>query len=134
MSITSSKATLVMDKNYTGGHRYRLRCLPYFILIGVAKSGTSDFTLRISKHPVFFKAANKELYWWNQYRFLINSTLSDYTDLFDQSVRYLILHPSNDRFYLRPYFSGVTGEMTGITMTDVAYWREDPRYQMIYIL
>ena len=42
-----------------------LRCLPYFYLLGVAKSGTGSTFTQLKKHPNIFMARNKELYFWH---------------------------------------------------------------------
>ena len=45
----------------------RLRCLPYFHLLGVDKSGTTDLHSRIAKHPdVLLNSGGlgKETYYW----------------------------------------------------------------------
>ncbi|XP_045177424.2 carbohydrate sulfotransferase 15-like [Mercenaria mercenaria] len=47
----------------------RLHCLPYFYLIGVKKSGTSDLFKRISAHPEFRDPDFKEAQWFPRTRF-----------------------------------------------------------------
>lgn len=122
--LKKSRATFVvlpgMDR------KYRVRCLPYFMLLGMAKSGTSDFQSRILNSNYVFKGFSKELYWWDQYRFNPNATLSDYSDLLDFAVKDMI-HIQETDTNQDPYWPGVVGEMTTITLPDVAYWREDPR-------
>lgn len=52
---------------YTRGGRDRVRCLPYFYLAGVTKSGTSDMWSELQVHPNIttgFKL--KETQWWNR--------------------------------------------------------------------
>ncbi|XP_059172643.1 carbohydrate sulfotransferase 15-like [Physella acuta] len=49
-----------------------LRCLPYFHLMGVCKSGTSDLWNRMTKHPEIATpnaVMNKETHWWSWRRF-----------------------------------------------------------------
>lgn len=99
-----------------------------YLTAGFAKSGTTDFSARIQIHPLVYTGVSKELYWWNQYRFIINSTLSDYSDLLDKAVTNILQHPSSDNEnIIKPYYPAIVGELTTITMNDVAYWREDPR-------
>lgn len=108
--------------------KYRLRCLPHFMLLGVAKSGTSDFQSRILNSDYVFKSFSKELYYWDQYRFVPNATLSDYSDLLDFAVTDMIkLEDKTEGGEGTAYWAGAVGEMTTITLSDVAYWRDDPR-------
>ena len=76
--------------------QFRLRCLPYFMVLGVAKCGTTDFAFRIIKNPLVLKGMSKELYWWNQYRFGLNSSLSDYSDMLDTGVMEMIQQKHNN--------------------------------------
>ena len=103
----------------------RLRCLPHFMLLGVAKSGTSDMQYRLRKSGYVSMSFSKELYWWNQYRFNPNATLSDYSDLFDFGLKDMV--KLKEIAGERPYYPGILGEMTSITLSDVSYWREDAR-------
>ena len=48
-----------------------LRCLPYFYLAGVAKSGTTDLYHRITQHPHVL-TLEKENHWWVRTRFSRN--------------------------------------------------------------
>lgn len=97
------------------------------MLIGVAKSGTSDINSRILHHPEIFEACRKELYWWNQYRYILNVTLGSYSDLFDNSLGQL-LHDEDslDSSDIRQYkYTNILGEFTSMTFFDFAHWRED---------
>ena len=102
---------------------YRLRCLPYFMMLGFAKCGSTDFQFRSVHNKYMVKGFTKEYYWWDQFRFTANASLSDYSDLFDSSLPSLLkLKKDNEEYY-----PGVTGEMTTITMNSMAHWRADPR-------
>ena len=107
----------------------RLRCLPHFMLLGVAKSGTSDIQYRLVKSGYVSMSFSKELYWWNQYRFNPNATLSDYSDLLDFGLKQMVQLKTTDKDGdgKRPFYPRILGEMTSITLSDVSYWREDPR-------
>lgn len=112
-------------------NRCRIRCLPYFFLLGVAKSGTSDLYTRIIKHPLVYKGTTKENFHWTQYRFLLNATLGDYSDLFDGSLSEFInsstmFTDSNKRGNFYPQ---ALGDFTTITFSDDVWWRKDPRNQ-----
>lgn len=47
----------------------RIRCLPYFFLVGAPKCGTTDLAKRISKHPLISAEVKKELHWLTRRRF-----------------------------------------------------------------
>jgi N-acetylgalactosamine 4-sulfate 6-O-sulfotransferase len=54
------------------GTRVRLRCLPYFHVIGVDKAGTTDLWDRLIKHPQIVQNSGvigKETHWWSWRRF-----------------------------------------------------------------
>lgn len=77
---------------------------------------------RLTQHPEVHPAVRKELYWWSQYRHLINATLGDYSDLFTKSTAELtheIMQHGNNQHVL--------GEFTSMTFFDFSHWREDPR-------
>lgn len=50
----------------------RLRCLPYFHIIGVCKTGTTDLFERLSRHPQIIKnygILGKETWYWTWKRY-----------------------------------------------------------------
>ncbi|XP_076110659.1 carbohydrate sulfotransferase 15-like [Mytilus galloprovincialis] len=47
-----------------------LRCLPYFLVIGFPKCGTTDLFERMKHHPEFIPSKMKELHWLSRYRFM----------------------------------------------------------------
>lgn len=51
------------------GFGWRLRCLPYFVMAGVAKSGTTDIFHSLSLHPDIIRGATKEPLYWNKIRY-----------------------------------------------------------------
>lgn len=109
-----------------GQKKFRLRCLPYFLLLGVAKSGTSDFYRRTMVHPQIHHPVNKEVYWWHEYRFSANSTFSDYSDSFDS-----VFHAKSKKSYGRALSVGdvssmVLGEFATMLFFSDPYWRENP--------
>ena len=53
-----------VQKNYT----WRLRCLPYFYLAGVTRSGLTDVRFFLSRHPLIEKPLLSEINWWNRRR------------------------------------------------------------------
>ncbi|KAK6293908.1 hypothetical protein J4Q44_G00362340 [Coregonus suidteri] len=75
-----------------GGKYYRLRCLPYFYIIGQPKCGTTDLYDRLQLHPEVRFTTFKEPHWWTRKRFGIirlsegfhdRYPVEDYLDLFD---------------------------------------------------
>ncbi|XP_076834843.1 carbohydrate sulfotransferase 15 [Brachyhypopomus gauderio] len=78
-----------------GGVRLRLRCLPYFYVIGQPKCGTTDLYDCLRLHPQVQFTTMKEPHWWTRKRFGIIRLneglrspypLEDYLDLFDQAA------------------------------------------------
>ena len=49
--------------------RYRIRCLPYFYIAGVTKSGTTDLFNVLSHHPDIVGPVCKEPFYWNRVRY-----------------------------------------------------------------
>ena len=55
-----------------GSVNAQLKCLPYFHLIGVDKSGTTDLWFRLNQHPHVVHntgVLGKETHWWSWRRF-----------------------------------------------------------------
>ena len=55
-----------------GDMKVRLKCLPYFHLIGVDKSGTTDLWFRLTQHSHVVQntgVLGKETHWWSWRRF-----------------------------------------------------------------
>lgn len=48
---------------------YRMRCLPYFYIIGQPKCGTTDLYDRLRLHPDVKFTTFKEPHWWTRKRF-----------------------------------------------------------------
>ncbi|XP_028424113.1 carbohydrate sulfotransferase 15 isoform X2 [Perca flavescens] len=77
------------------GKPYRMRCLPYFYIIGQPKCGTTDLYDQLRLHPDVKFSTFKEPHWWTRRRFGINPLsegfhdrypVEDYLDLFDQAA------------------------------------------------
>ncbi|KAL0178827.1 hypothetical protein M9458_024269, partial [Cirrhinus mrigala] len=51
------------------GKLRRLRCLPYFYIIGQPKCGTTDLYERLRLHPDVLLTPPKEPHWWTRKRF-----------------------------------------------------------------
>ncbi|KAI8520556.1 Carbohydrate sulfotransferase 15 [Branchiostoma belcheri] len=78
-------------KHNETGH-FRLRCLPYFYIIGMPKCGTSDLYYRLTQHPDVVGGLKKEPHYWTRKCFYNQMTgvlpnvtvpVRDYLDLFD---------------------------------------------------
>uniref|UniRef100_A0A3B1IZJ1 Sulfotransferase n=1 Tax=Astyanax mexicanus TaxID=7994 RepID=A0A3B1IZJ1_ASTMX len=74
------------------GRFFRIRCLPYFYIIGQPKCGTTDLYDRLRLHPDVRVTTLKEPHWWTRKRFGIirpsdglhaRYPVEDYLDLFD---------------------------------------------------
>ncbi|XP_066526855.1 carbohydrate sulfotransferase 15 isoform X2 [Hoplias malabaricus] len=109
---------------------YRLRCLPYFYIIGQPKCGTTDLYDRLRLHPQIRFTTMKEPHWWTRKRFGIIRLsegfhnpypLKDYLDLFDQ-VAYQIqdLLTNSSRENIRTDI--IIGEASASTMWDNNAW------------
>ncbi|KAI4890553.1 hypothetical protein NFI96_029507 [Prochilodus magdalenae] len=57
------KHLLLRDRRF-----YRIRCLPYFYIIGQPKCGTTDLYDRLRLHPDVRVTALKEPHWWTRKR------------------------------------------------------------------
>ncbi|KAL8616604.1 hypothetical protein ACOMHN_036636 [Nucella lapillus] len=74
-----------------GGLR-RLRCLPYFYIAGMPKSGSTDLFHKVMQHPEVVRPPVKEPHWWSKNRFGLRLnyssaiSLRDYIDLFDNAA------------------------------------------------
>ncbi|CAB1312699.1 unnamed protein product, partial [Coregonus sp. 'balchen'] len=78
--------------------QYRLRCLPYFYIIGQPKCGTTDLFHRLLLHPEVKFSTMKEPHWWTRKRFgiihlkdglLERFLVEDYLDLFDLAAYHI---------------------------------------------
>ncbi|XP_029377069.1 carbohydrate sulfotransferase 15-like [Echeneis naucrates] len=78
------------------GRQFRLRCLPYFYIIGQPKCGTTDLFNRLLLHPELKFNTMKEPHWWTRKRFGYirfkdgfqeRFPLEDYLDLFDLAAQ-----------------------------------------------
>uniref|UniRef100_A0A3Q4HK19 Sulfotransferase n=1 Tax=Neolamprologus brichardi TaxID=32507 RepID=A0A3Q4HK19_NEOBR len=77
------------------GKDFRLRCLPYFYIIGQPKCGTTDLFHRMLLHPEVKFNIMKEPHWWTRKRFGYirfkdgfqeSFRVEDYLDLFDMAA------------------------------------------------
>ncbi|GLI66279.1 hypothetical protein VaNZ11_010037 [Volvox africanus] len=95
----------------------RLRCIPFFHILGVSKCGTTDLYHRLSKHPLFFKSRNKGPHWWDECihppkgpcTAPPNGDFDGYVDLFANAAESIRGNPQ-----------GITGEASSNTFTSAA--------------
>ncbi|XP_076448501.1 uncharacterized protein LOC143285156 [Babylonia areolata] len=85
--------------------RDSLRCLPYFYVAGVAKSGTSDLYRRLSHHPDILQGSMKEYHWWDRGRF---------GDFYSDDLPIKAPKPEGIRIPFKQYADMITGRQ-GIT-------------------
>ncbi|KAK1905008.1 Carbohydrate sulfotransferase 15 [Dissostichus eleginoides] len=81
---------------HRGSKVFRLRCLPYFYIIGQPKCGTTDLFNRLLLHPEVKFNTMKEPHWWTRKRFGYirfkagfqeSFPVEDYLDLFDLAAQ-----------------------------------------------
>jgi hypothetical protein len=75
----------------------QFRCLPYFHLIGICKSGTSDFFKRLLLHPDILPNRGifgKEIWYWSWKRFSISKL-----DLFRKLFVKFLAKKKEDSFF-----------------------------------
>ena len=112
----------------------RVRCLPYFYVIGVAKSGTTDLFVRMKEHPYIEAGIRKEIHYWSRRRFgrsyrdvtvLKPSSLKQYSELFDgaaqKSQSLSIAYYKNSK--LQEYHPLMIGEGSVSTLHDNHEWK-----------
>ncbi|CAC5399095.1 CHST15 [Mytilus coruscus] len=114
------------DVNHT------IKCLPYFMLIGMDKSGSSDLFDRLIKHPEIkgnTGVQGKETMWWSWRRYglwltrkIKRQNLNDYTSYFDGSAA----HISNTTID-QGYHNLITGDGTPMDMWDFRGWPQIPQ-------
>lgn len=77
-TLRSKSFKSVCDRLWTNFHQHlfhrdnkllRLRCLPYFYIIGQPKCGTTDLFHRLLLHPEVKFNTMKEPHWWTRKRF-----------------------------------------------------------------
>ncbi|KAL7869776.1 hypothetical protein AOLI_G00137640 [Acnodon oligacanthus] len=116
---------------FRDGKFFRIRCLPFFYIIGQPKCGTTDLYDRLRLHPDIRVTTLKEPHWWTRKRFGIirpsdglhaRYPVEDYLDLFD-----LPAHQIQDRLLANSSRSSnqaniIIGEASASTMWDNNAW------------
>ncbi|CAG05073.1 unnamed protein product, partial [Tetraodon nigroviridis] len=128
------------------GGLLRLRCLPFFYIIGQPKCGTTDLFHRLLLHPEIKFNTMKEPHWWTRKRFGYirfkdgfqeNFSVEDYLDLFDLAAHKIqealsgnsgdhralqLITASRCQILHADAVSVVTGEASASTMWDNQAW------------
>ncbi|XP_062927933.1 carbohydrate sulfotransferase 15 [Mobula hypostoma] len=114
------------------GEHYRLRCLPYFYIIGQPKCGTTDLYNRLRLHPEVSFSIVKEPHWWTRKRFGIiqpwngfhgRYLIEDYLDLFDLAAHQIQNQISNSSAEQEMDSNMIIGEASASTMWDNNAWQ-----------
>lgn len=121
--------------------RYRLRCLPYFLLAGQPKCGSTDIYQRLITHPEIAPLPVKESHWWGKNRYgpvasvnhappgwELPSTkhipLSQYVDLFDRAALLIKRRKNEDRDNF--FYPVITGDGSVSTLWCNDDWWKNP--------
>nr|BAF85811.1 N-acetylgalactosamine 4-sulfate 6-O-sulfotransferase [Todarodes pacificus] len=118
----TTKWDKLLSKNNGTKLPQRLRCLPYFYIAGMPKSGTTDFYRRINTHPDIIKCQRKEPHWWTRIRFqelwrTNRSSFGHYIDLFDGAAEQI----QKDKQHKK-----ITSEASASTLWDNDFWTKLP--------
>ncbi|XP_078079505.1 carbohydrate sulfotransferase 15-like [Mustelus asterias] len=117
---------------HRGNEHYRLRCLPYFYIIGQPKCGTTDLYNRLRLHPEVSFSIVKEPHWWTRKRFGIiqpwngfhdRYLIEDYLDLFDLAAHQIQSQIANSSAEQLIKSNMVIGEASASTMWDNNAWQ-----------
>ncbi|XP_076458330.1 carbohydrate sulfotransferase 15-like [Babylonia areolata] len=114
-----------------GDVKVRLKCLPYFHLIGVDKSGTTDLWFRLTQHVQVVRNSGvmgKETHWWSWRRYGFDIWIRNapirhfdwYLSHFDEPARKIQETPvTRDN---RTYHPLITGEGSPTVFWDFTGW------------
>nr|XP_057914455.1 carbohydrate sulfotransferase 15-like [Doryrhamphus excisus] len=110
---------------------FRLRCLPYYYIVGQPKCGTTDLFRRLQVHPELRFNVMKEPHWWTRKRFGYirfkeglqeRFPLDNYLDLFDLAAQTIQASSSGNSPGDRRPLQVITGEASASTMWDNQAW------------
>uniref|UniRef100_A0A3Q2Q0I2 Sulfotransferase n=1 Tax=Fundulus heteroclitus TaxID=8078 RepID=A0A3Q2Q0I2_FUNHE len=113
------------------GKLFRLRCLPYFYIIGQPKCGTTDLFHRLLMLPEVKFNTIKEPHWWTRKRFGYirfkrgfqeRFPIEDYLDLFDLAAINIQEGISGNSSGQHHALQIITGEASASTMWDNQAW------------
>ncbi|XP_038141300.1 carbohydrate sulfotransferase 15-like [Cyprinodon tularosa] len=113
------------------GKLFRLRCLPYFYIIGQPKCGTTDLFHRLLMLPEVKYNTIKEPHWWTRRRFGYirfkkgfqeRFPIADYLDLFDLAAMNIQEAICGNSSGEHPSLQIITGDASASTMWDNQAW------------
>ncbi|XP_060085677.1 carbohydrate sulfotransferase 15-like [Ylistrum balloti] len=112
----------------------QLRCLPYFMLVGMDKSGSSDLFDRITKHPDILGNSGilgKETWWWSWMRYGFDlmkavkiRNFEDYLNFFNNSTRVIDSPAKTDK---DGFHFAIAGDGTPMDAWDFRGWTQIPQ-------
>ncbi|MBN3299026.1 CHSTF sulfotransferase, partial [Amia calva] len=117
--------------NHHVNKNYRIRCLPYFYIVGQPKCGTTDLYDRLRLHPDVRFTTFKEPHWWTRKRFGIirlsegfhdRYPVEDYLDLFDLAAFQIQDHLLGNSSRSQHKRNIIIGEASASTMWDNNAW------------
>ena len=128
-----TRVTLAAGSRGAGDDMQQLHCLPYYYLLGSAKSGTTDLQARMGCHPHVLRAVRKEPMWLNRYRFE-GHTIEEYTNIFDTAARTIGLKYQSNYFYwnLGRRIPHVVGDHSSMTLS-ARIFTSDREYSRIIL-
>lgn len=139
-TLRSKSFKTVCDRLRTNFHQHlhhrddkllRLRCLPFFYIIGQPKCGTTDLFHRLLLHPEVKFNTMKEPHWWTRKRFGYirfkdgfqeSFPVEDYLDLFDLAAHNIQREIGGNSSGSHRALQFITGEASASTMWDNQAW------------
>ncbi|XP_073338751.1 carbohydrate sulfotransferase 15-like [Pagrus major] len=130
------RTTFQQHLHHRDGKQFRLRCLPFFYIIGQPKCGTTDLFHRLLLHPEVKFNTMKEPHWWTRKRFGYirfkdgfqeSFPVEDYLDLFDLAAHNIQDEISGNSSGDHRSLQFITGEASASTMWDNQAWSYLPR-------
>ncbi|KAM9364057.1 carbohydrate sulfotransferase 15-like isoform 2-T2 [Pholidichthys leucotaenia] len=125
------RTSFVQHLHHRDSKLFRLRCLPYFYIIGQPKCGTTDLFHRLLLHPEIKYNTMKEPHWWTRKRFGYirfkdgfqeSFPVEDYLDLFDLAAYNIHEGVSGNSSADHRALRLITGEASASTMWDNQAW------------
>ena len=84
----------------------RLRCIPYIMVLGMHKAGSSDFYDCLSLHPLVERVGRREPQFWSHLP--EGTTLSDYLDYYDYAAEKIHQYQEANGFHPKVTLDGST--------------------------
>lgn len=100
----------------------RLRCLPYFYIIGFPKCGTTDLWERLIRHPQIVAKHKKESHYIDDKRFIKQWTFEDYLKYFSYTSNEIAKQCEAQQINTGAECNIITGEATANTAAVNDLW------------